>query len=231
MWGGFDANPNDPTNCGMASTQSQAAFEWARHLEWDLNALVVSLSGLAQVQGDRFFNGEYAISEDGFYPFSNAMNNQTTKINWQYTHVPQGPVKREVLGTTDGFSGWSKSSNLDDAFTLMEYLAGADYQTAQVSSTGLLPIRLSVLDKWKSICLQKYPELEQANIDVGPEAMKMGYPGNRSFFFDTSAAQLIINPSLQKVFDSPGTPTSYFQGIASQVDKTEQQSLQNHKKS
>lgn len=230
MWGGFDADPKDPVKCGLGAKAAQAALEWARHLEWDQQVLLVSLSGMPQVQGNRFFNGQYAISEDGFYPFSNAEANRTAKIDWQYTPIPQGPVKRQVLGTTDGFAGWSRSKHLPEAFTLMQYLSGPDYQVAQVESTGLLPIRLSVLDKWKSICLQKYPELEKVNLDVGPQAMKAGYPGNRSFFFNTSAAQLLINPALQKLFDTPGTPTTYFQKIADQVSKREQQSLLNHKK-
>ncbi len=230
MWGGYDADPKDPVKCGLGEKAAQDALEWARHLEWDLHVLLISLSGMPQVQGNRFFSGQYAIAEDGFYPFSNAQQNRSTKIDWQYTHVPKGPVKREVLGTTDGFAGWSRSKHVDDAFTLMEYLSGPVYQVAQVESTGLLPIRYSVLDKWKSICIKKYPELEQANLDVGPEAMKLGYPGNRNFFFNTSAAELIINPALQKLYDTPGTPTTYFQTIATQVTKREQQSLQNHQK-
>ncbi|MER3485423.1 MAG: hypothetical protein C4345_05045 [Chloroflexota bacterium] len=49
-------------------------------------------------------------------------------------------------------------------------------------STGLLPVRYSVLDQWKKICIERFPELADVNLEVGPEAMKMGYPGNRILF-------------------------------------------------
>lgn len=218
MFGGYDADPNDPTKCGLGLKGSQDAFEWARKLEWDDKTLLVSQSGLPQVQGNRFFNGQFAMAEDGFYPFSNAMNNATTKINWQYAHVPKGPVNRTVLGTTDAFSMSKSTQHPDETWTLLQYLAGVDYQTAQVESTGLLPVRNSVLAKWSDICIQKYPELANVNLKVGADAMSMGYPANRAFFKDTTAAQELINPALQKVYDSGGTPVSYFSGVSTQVE-------------
>ncbi|GEM_PF-231386 len=221
MWGGDDANAQDPTKCDLGEKPAQDAFEWARKLAYDDQVLLTTQSGLAQVQGDRFFNGQFAISEDGFYPFQMAKNNATAKINWQYAHVPKGPVTRKVLGTTDGFSMWKQTPHQPEAWTLLQYLAGVDYQTAQVESTGLLPVRTSVLNNWKTICTQKYPELANANLTVGADAMTMGYPGNRNFFKNTTAAQELIVPALQKVFDVGKTPVTYFQQVASQVTQTE----------
>ena len=222
MWGGFDADPNDPTKSGLGAKAAQDAFEWARHLTWDTKTLLVALSGMPQVQGDRFFNGQFAISEDGFYPFQMAKNNATAKYNWVYAHVPKGPVKREVLGTTDGFSLWKQTPHQPEAWALLQYLSGVDYQTAQVQSTGLLPVRNSVLDKWKQICIQTYPELANVNLDVGADAMKMGYPGNRNFYKNTTAAQELTVPALQKVFDAGQTPVTYFQQVADQITKGQQ---------
>lgn len=224
MWGGFDADPNDPTKCDLGAKEAQDAFEWARKLAWDEKVLLIPLSGMPQVSGDRFFSGQYAINEDGFYPFSMAKNNSSTKINWEYAHVPKGPVKREVLGTTDGFSMSKQAKHPDEAWTLLQYLAGVDYQTAQVETTGLLPVRNSVLANWKQICIKQYPELEQVNLDVGAQAMQMGYPGNRNFFKNTTAAQELIVPALQKVFDVGQTPVNYFQQVSDQVTQVEKSS-------
>ena len=224
MWGGYDADPNDPTKCDLGAKEAQDAFEWARKLAWDEKVLLIPVSGMPQVSGDRFFSGQYAINEDGFYPFQMAKNNSSTKINWQYNHVPKGPVKREVLGTTDGFSMSKQSQHPDESWTLLQYLAGPDYQTAQVETTGLLPVRNSVLANWKQICIKQYPELEQANLDIGPQAMQMGYPGNRNFFKNTTAAQELINPALQKVFDVGQTPVTYFGPVSDQVTQNEKSS-------
>jgi len=211
-------------NPTWARQEAQDAFEWARKLAWDEKVLLIPLSGMPQVSGDRFFSGQYAINEDGFYPFSMAKNNSSTKINWQYAHVPKGPVKREVLGTTDGFSMSKQAQHPDEAWTLLQYLSGVDYQTAQVETTGLLPVRTSVLANWKTICIKQYPELEQVNLDVGAQAMQMGYPGNRNFFKNTTAAQELINPALQKVFDVGQTPVTYFQQVSDQVTQNEKSS-------
>jgi len=217
MWGGHARDVNDNTKATLGEDKAQAAFEWARKLTWDDKALIVATTGLPQVAGNRFFAGQYAIAEDGFYPFSMAMNNASTKINWMWMHVPSGPVERKVLGTTDGFVQWKNSKQQDKAWELMKWLAGPDFQLTQTQATGSLPIRTSTLSKWKDICLTAYPELKDANLDVALEAMQMGYPGNRQLFKQDAAAREIIVPALQKVYDSPGTPVSYFKDIDKQV--------------
>jgi ABC-type glycerol-3-phosphate transport system substrate-binding protein len=140
------------------------------------------------------------------------------KIKWGYSHVPSGPVKRRVLGTTDGWVMWKGSKVQDASWELMKYLGGKDYQVNQTRTTGLLPIRTSVLDQWKKICIEKYPELADVNLDAGPAAMKMGYPGNRVLFKKDAEARQIMAPALEKVFIVGGTPVSYFKDIAKEVE-------------
>jgi len=219
MFGGTVRDPQDDTKCTLDEQKAQDGLEWARKLTWDDKALIVARTGLPQVAGDRFFNNQYAMAEDGFYPFNMARNNATTKINWMWMHVPAGPAKRRVLGTTDGFVQWKNSKHPEEAWSLMKFLASPELQEVQVQATGLLPIRTSVLDKWKKIVLDTYPELKDSNLDIGPEAMQMGYPGNRQLFKRDAAAREIIVPALQKLYDNPGTPTTYFKEVATQVTK------------
>jgi len=224
MWGGYSADPNDPTKCDMGQKPAQDALEWARKLAWDDKALLVSVSGMPQVQGNRFFAGQYAISEDGFYPFENSLANATAKIDWQFAHVPKGPVQRKVLGTTDGYAIWKQTPHSDEAWTLMQYLSGEDYQLTRVETTGRIPVRTSVLAKWKDICIKQHPDLEQVNLDIALQAMQMGYPGNRNWYKNNTAAQELIVPALQKVFDVGQTPVTYFQQVADQVSQGQKNS-------
>jgi len=221
MWGGSDVDPNDDTKCDLDQKPAQDALEWARHLAWDTRTMVINASLMPTVQGDRFFAGQFGMQEDGFYPFQMAQNNSKVKINWQYAHVPQGPVDRKVLGTTDGFAIWKGSKHVPEAWQLLQYLAGPDFQTAQCEVTGLLPVRTSVLAKWRSICIQKYPELAEINLDVGPQAMQLGYPGNRRIFHDDTDGVTMVNDGLTKLFSKPGTPTSSMQAVAQQVTQFE----------
>jgi multiple sugar transport system substrate-binding protein len=223
-WGGHVVDPNDTTKCLLDEDKAQAALEWTRKLMWDDKAMAqrLLLAGAGQSYNtqDLFASGKFAMVEDGFYPFSMAKSIQK-KINWAYQHTPKGPVERKVLGTTDGFVIWKNTKSQDAAWELLKFLAGKDYQTNQVKSTGLLPVRFSVLNDWKKICIQAYPELEAVNLDVGPKAMEMGYPGNRILFKKDAEARQIITPALEKVFVSGGTPVSYFKDIAKQVTDKE----------
>ena len=220
-WGGHVVDPNDSAKATFDSDQALAAFEWVRKLMWDdkgmAQRLLLAGAGQSFSSLDLFASGKFAMVEDGFYPFAMAKSVQK-KINWAYQHTPKGPVQRKVLGTTDGFVMWKNSKAPDAAWELLKYLAGPDYQRNQVKSTGLLPVRTSVLADWKKICIQAYPELEAVNLDVGPKAMEMGYPGNRMLFKKDAEARQIITPALEKVFVSGSTPVTYFKDIVKQVN-------------
>jgi hypothetical protein len=101
----------------------------------------------------------------------------------------------------------------------MKFQGGKEYQEAQVAWSGLIPVRHSVLDKWKGIVIKAYPELETANVDVGVEAMREGYAGNRVLFKKDAEARQIIVPALEKLFVSGNTPVTYMKEISAQVTK------------
>jgi multiple sugar transport system substrate-binding protein len=220
-WGGTTVDPNDNTKATFDSDQALAAWEWSRKLEWDDKAmaqpLLLATNGQNYNNQDLFASGKLAMVEDGFYPFSMAKSIQK-KINWAYQHVPTGPKQRKVLGTTDGWSISKGTKAQDASWELLKFLSGPGYQRdVLVAAGGSLPVRNSVLADWKKIVIQTYPELEQVNLDVGPKAMEMGYPGNRQFFKKDAEARQIMTPALQKVYQSGETPSSYWKDIAKQV--------------
>ena len=220
MFGGKVVNPDDHTECLLGTPEAQAGLEWARELMWESKALVnpLALGTLNAPSIPQYAAQRFAISEDGFYPFR-MMREIKDSFKFQYAPVPKGPAMRKVLGTTDGYVISSKSKSQDASWELLKFLSGKDYQVAQAGWSGLLPVRNSALDGWKQIVLKAYPDLEAANIDVGPDAMKEGYPGNRILFKKDAEARQIIQPALEKVFTSGNTPVSYFKEIADQVTK------------
>ncbi|HEY3079465.1 MAG TPA: extracellular solute-binding protein, partial [Chloroflexota bacterium] len=220
-WGGEIVNPKDTTEAVFDQEKSLAAFEWSRKLMWDDKAMAQRLLLAPAGQGinttQLFASGKLAMNEDGFYPFSMARTIEK-KINWTYVHTPNGPTgKKRVLGTTDAFVQWKNSKALDQGWEVMKFVSGPGYQENQVKSTGLLPIRFSVLDKWKKICIDMFPELEAANLDIGKQAMEMGYAGNRILFKKDAEARKIMVPALEKLFWAGGTPVTYFKDVAKEV--------------
>lgn len=220
MWGGQVVNPKDTTECLLGSEESLAALEWARELMWDSKALAqpLTLGGPTASIWPQWAGQKYAMNEEGVYPFR-VVREIKNAFKWQYAHVPKGPKTRRVLGTTDGYVMWSKTKAPDAAWELMKFQGGKEYQEAQVGWSGLIPVRFSVLDKWKGIVIKAFPELETANVDVGVEAMKEGYPGNRVLFKKDAEARQIIVPALEKIFVSGNTPVTYMKEIAQQVTK------------
>ena len=225
-FGGGMVDPSDNTKPTFDNEPSQAAEEWMRKLIWDDRAaadrdsLFPGGDGLAATL-DAFASERVAMVEDGFYPFSIA-EAIGDKFKVGFAAVPKGPVKRRVLGTADGFAIWKGSKSQDAAWELLKFLSGPEYQTQLVALTGYLPNRASVLSQWKKVVTDKYPQLADSGLDVGPQAMQEGYPGNRPLFKKDAEAQQIIAPALQKVYITGGTDVSYFTQVAEDVAKSQQ---------
>jgi multiple sugar transport system substrate-binding protein len=223
MWGGNVRDANDNTKSTLSDEKSQAALEWSRALMWDEKVLAQPTSvGPNSWSSEAFFPQKVAMCEDGTYPQS-LVTNIAGKFKWAYQHVPKGPAGiRKVLGTTDGFLIWKGTKNPDAAWTFLKFLSGPEYQEDQVRTTGLLPVRFSVLDKWEQINTSRSPELKDANLKWAVEALQEGYPGARRTFKNQNAAAELINPALEKVYTIGDTPVSYLGELDAQIPATQQ---------
>ena len=65
--------------------------------------------------------------------------------------------------------------------------------------------------------IKNYPMLADANLDIGPEAMEMGYPQDRPFFKKQVEAKDLITPALNKLYRDGDTPTSLMRTVSEQV--------------
>lgn len=218
MFGGQPVNPEDRTECLLNSAEAQEALEWVRALEWDEKVILQPLA-IGQITDNPlplFAAQKFAMNEDGFYPIETyaAVNEG---FRYQYSEVPQGPVSRRVLGTTDGFAMYAGSQQLDAAWELAKFLSGPVYQERQVLSTGLLPGRVSVLERYEELLLADHPELEAVNLQAGVDAAGGTYAGSRVQFVEDAAARQIIEPALESLYASGSNPTSYFTQIAEEV--------------
>jgi multiple sugar transport system substrate-binding protein len=217
IWGGHTVDPNDNTKAVFGEEKALASLEWSRKLLWDDKAMLNALDIQRQNALLHFPTGRFAMNEDGIYPFE-MDDNIKGKFKWAYAHVPKGPTgQRKVLGTTDGAAIWKGSKNRDEAWALLKWIAGPENQMAIVTSVGRVPVRHSILAKWKTEVPRLRPNLADVNLNVAIEAMEQGYPSGREFFKDNNAAADIIKPALEKMFITGNTPTSYLKEVADQV--------------
>lgn len=224
-WGGHLVDPEDPTRAAFDSDEALAAAEWARALTFDDRAnarrdhlFPAGGGGVADTIG-RFADGQLAMVEDGFYPFSTAVG-VGDRFRWGYAPVPRGPVRRRSLGTADGFAVWAGTPHQEAAWELVKFLSGPEYQLELTVLTGYLPNRFSILTEWKEICTRLVPVLADANLDVAPQAMADGYPANRPLFSRDADAQALIGPALERVFVTGEAPVNHLADIARQVTET-----------
>lgn len=221
-WGGLTRDAADDTKATFDSEEALAAFEWSRKLLWDDKAMAQRLlllgTGTSYNAQALFASGRFAMNEDGFYPFSMAktINKQ---IKWAWAEVPKGPKQKKVLGTTDGWCVWKGSKAQDAAWEVTKALASKGHQDLQSEQSGRLPVRFSALASWKDICVKAYPELADANIDIGKKILEGGYAGNRQFFKKDAEARQVLVPALEKVYVTGNTPVTYFKDIAAQITK------------
>lgn len=220
MWGGSVVDPKDNTKSLLHEKPALDALEWARNLQWDRRVLAQPLDLKRLWDSDsisvNFYNHKVAMIEDGFYPYTVARGVED-KFKFMWMHVPKGPVTRRVLGTSDGFSVWKDTKHPDATWKLVKWLSGKDFQTVQTEFAGSLPVRHSILADWKKIVVKNFPRLAESNLDVGPEAMEMGYPQDRQFFKKQVEAKDIVVPALTKLYRDGDTPISIMKTISEQV--------------
>jgi multiple sugar transport system substrate-binding protein len=224
MWGGSVVDPKDDTRCLLDQQGALDAMDWTRNNQWDRRIMAnqpeLMRAFNTEALNTNFYNQKIAIVEDGFYPYAMARGIED-KFKWMWMHVPKGPATRRVLGTSDGFTVWKDTKAPDATWKLVKWLSGPVFQTVQTESAGSFPVRYSVLKDWKQIVIKNYPSLADANLDVGPEAMEMGYPQDRKFFKKQLAAKDLINPALTKLYRDGGTPISILKEVTQQVNASQ----------
>jgi multiple sugar transport system substrate-binding protein len=224
MWGGSVVDPKDDTRCLLDQQPAMDAMDWTRNGQWDRRIMAnqpeLMRAFNTEALNTNFYNQKIAIVEDGFYPYAMARGIED-KFKWMWMHVPKGPVTRRVLGTSDGFTVWKDTKAPDATWKLVKWLSGPVFQTVQTEYAGSFPVRYSVLKDWKQIVIRNYPLLADANLDVGPEAMEMGYPQDRKFFKKQLAAKDLVLPALTKLYRDGGTPISILKEVTQQVNNAQ----------
>jgi multiple sugar transport system substrate-binding protein len=229
-WGGNLVDPADATRAAFGEDPAIAASQWLYDLTFtdganaEFGLLFPGGAGGVANTTLAFGQGRLAMVEDGFYPFAIAEQVRAagSLFRWGFAPVPPGPAGRHVLGTADGFAIWNGSPNQEAAWELVKFLSGQQFQLESTRITGYLPCRYSLLDAWEQICVERYPELAEANLGMARTAMEQGYPRNRALFAKDSEAQDIIYPGIQAVYIDGATDAESLRGVAEEVTASQQ---------
>mgnify|MGYP005841556073 CR=1 FL=1 len=218
MYGGHVVDPNDLTKTWLDRPEAQEALEWVRKLMWDENTLIQPLQAERQWTVTIFPTKKIATAEDGMHALKRIT--EDTPFEWDIAHVPKGPVRRAVLGTTDGWAVWKGTKHRQEAWELAKFAIGTHFLKLQSRVEQLIPPRKSLLEDWAKVVREQYPKLEKVNLKVPIDALTtMGYPVVDEIFLCQSEVNEIIVPALEKVFITGGTPVSYFKEIKPKIEE------------
>ncbi len=222
MFGGGVVNEKYGTECMLDSPESQEALQWMYDQIWVHN----NFAQPAQVENNWFHQamapGFVCMAESGTYPI-NTDRALGEVMNWDMRHVPLGPAGiRKVLGTTDAWSITKQTQNPDEAWEVLNFLAGPIFQSkAVVGQEGLIPVRKSLIESFISDVRTIRPSLENVRLETISEILKWGYAEDSFWFNNQNAANEIIAPALEKVFTVGDVGPEYFIEICQQVNESQ----------
>ncbi len=216
-WGGGFVNPDDPTDCILDRPESQEAAEWMRVRYWVDESYGQPLVTGKSWGGEVFKSGLCATIQEGFYPWDMATPEQMP-WDWNITHEPSGPKKRVSYITTDGWMVWRETKYPDAAWEFMKWITGPIHQKIQTETFGLIPANRKIAYEWPKILRGMFPRLEKVNMEVVPQALDMGYATDDERFLMQFEAEEIINPLLEKVYITGGTPVSVLADACAKVE-------------
>jgi len=228
-WGGSVVDLDDRTQATFDSAEGQECAEWHRVLMLDERAIAdkqfLDTGGGQNVIGAtaNFAAARLATMETGFYPFSLA---DAVGDNFRFGYAPRpgGPAGRPVFGSADGFTIWSGSPNQEAAWEAVKFMSGPEYQLALIQSTGLIPVRRSLIADYERIVTEARPALAEANIGLALQLLETGDPHERPLFArggtDYSAdaeVEQIVNAGLERIYVAGDTPVTVLTEIAAEV--------------
>ena len=219
-FGGAFVRREEPKKCLMGLPESQEALEWMRARYWDDESWLPRLIQ-ASIAGQPVVTGLVPLWETGELTYRRwADVKDIYRIN--FMHPPIGPVERTSYLVSDGEGLWSGTKWPDAAWEVMKFLSGPTLQELWCRAGGVLPVRMSVVEKWPEIMVEFEPSCEYANLYIPLEAFEMGYGRDDERFACQAEAEEYINPALEKVFVTGGTPTSYLADICPQVEAAQE---------
>lgn len=210
--GGHWVDPNDELKAAFDQPAALDALQWLWDRIWKDNTVIRDTAREGQNWETLMGNGRIAMYENGDWQLSPMVKTAAGKYNWDVAEIPQGPVQRNTLITTDGWAIWKGSKGIDQAWEFTNWLQSDEWNELMISMGLLRPSRISLFGKWKETVGKAVPELADKNLDAFNAAAQYGTT-LELFQFNAEATE-IINAARDKAIRT-GDPD--VQGIFTQA--------------
>lgn len=223
MFGGGVVDEKYGLVCTLDTPESQAGLQWSWDRMWADNTFAQP----GQVENQWFHNvmnpGFVAMAESGTYP-GNTDRALGENFAWDMRHVPVGPTGiRKVLGTSDAWSITQQSQVPDEAWEVLNYVAGPHFQRKVVVGVeGIIPVRKSLISSFIDDMRAQRPGLANVRLETIAEILDWGYAEDSFWFKNSNAASELLVPALEKVYIVGDVGPEYLIDIAAQITEAQQ---------
>ncbi len=172
--GGHWVDPKDDLKAVFDQPAALDALQWMWDRIWKDNSVVGDTAREKQNSEQLMGNGRIAMYESGDWQLSPMVKTATGKYKWDIAEIPQGPVQKNTLITTDGWAIYKGSQGVNEAWEFVKWLQSDEWNDLMISIGLLRPSRISLFDKWKATVVKSVPELADKNLDAFNAAAKYG---------------------------------------------------------
>jgi multiple sugar transport system substrate-binding protein len=206
--GGHWVNPEDDLVAAFDQPAALDALQWFYDRMWVDDIIIRDIAREGQNWEALMGNGRIAMYENGDWQLSPMV--KTATYNWDVAPLPQGPVQRNSLATTDGWSIWKGTKGPEESWEFVKFLQTDEWNELMITVGLLRPSRLSLFDRWISLVSESTPELADKNLQAFGDAVEYATP-LELFQFNAEAEEIIIaardetirtgsNPDVKGVF-------------------------------
>jgi multiple sugar transport system substrate-binding protein len=205
---GFGAamvNPEDDTECLLCEPEAQECLEIMREMIFEDHSFAQG-SELGGMGVNSLFSGErIAMKEIGSWSLRETV--EACQFNWDVAPMWEGPGGITSHQSVDGQGAWSRTTHPDEAWLLVKEVASPTFEELNVRFGGLQPSRKSVLPMYVETMREKFPVLENVNIELFAQAIEnnIGEP-DRMFRNDSVSKNQILQPAFERVLVQGDAP-------------------------
>jgi multiple sugar transport system substrate-binding protein len=199
-WGTHMVNPEDSTECLLASKEAQECLEWLRAMTWDSKEYVPGFSEMSGgVDPTVLFTSErVAMIEMGPWNLNNVIDG--AQFKWDVAPIPNGPAGTTTHQSVDGSMIWNKSKNPEQAWSVLKGTTSAEYGLLYAKYANKQPSRKSILDDFPKLLRELNEKYNEINLEVFTNSSKADIGGPEEMFSnDAVSKDQILKPAFDRV--------------------------------
>ena len=193
-------NPNDNTECLLASKEAQECLEWIRAMTWDKKAYVPSFSEMSGGVGpDALFMSEkIPMMEMG--PWNLGVVVDGAKFKWDVAPLPNGPAGMTTHQSVDGTLIWNGSKHQEEAWAVLKGTTSPEYGLLYATYVNKQPSRKSILEEFPKALRSYNEKYNDIKLELFTTAIKQDIGGPEEMFAkDFSSKHEILQPAFDRV--------------------------------